>query len=290
VARRPRHLLEGFMTLDDFSPDDPLLDDPFEIDTSVAHPARRYNYWLGGKDNFEADRISGDEGLAIFPTAKIAAMENRRFLRLVEEVGIRQFLDIGTGIPSADNVHEVAQSIAPETRVVYVDNDPIVLAHARRLLATTPGGATAYIHADIRRPDAILSNADLRRTIDLDEPVALMVLAVLHFIEDGDDPYGHIAKLTGALAPGSYLAMSHGTRDFMSAAARAEFNAWAAKEKFRSRDPASPRGRAEFARFFDGMHVVPPGIVALPDWRSEIPPAERPSASDTAFYAAVARV
>ena len=121
----------------DFSPDDPVLDDPFEIDTSVAHPARRYNYWLGGKDNFEADRISGDEGLAIFPTAKIAAMENRRFLRravtfLVKEAGVRQFLDIGTGIPSADNVHEVAQSIAPEARVVYVDNDPIVLAHARR--------------------------------------------------------------------------------------------------------------------------------------------------------------
>jgi hypothetical protein len=295
VASPPWHLLEGLLTRHDFSPDDPLLDDPFEIDTSVAHPARRYNYWLGGKDNFEADRISGDEGLAIFPTAKIAAMENRRFLRravtfLVEEVGIRQFLDVGTGIPSADNVHEVAQAIAPDARVVYLDNDPIVLAHARRLLATTPGGATAYIHADLRRPDSILSNPDLRRTIDLSQPVALMVVAVMHFIEDADDPYGHIAKLTGALAPGSYLAMSHGTRDFMSKEARAEFDAWAAKEKFRSRDPARPRDKAEVSRFFDGMELVPPGIVALPDWRSELPPAERPSASDTAFYAAVARI
>jgi SAM-dependent methyltransferase len=283
------------MSTHDFASDDPLLDDPFEIDTTVAHPARRYNYWLGGKDNFEADRISGDEGLAIFPTAKIAAMENRRFLHravtfLVQEAGIRQFLDIGTGIPSANNVHEVAQSIAPDARVVYVDNDPIVLAHARRLLATTPSGATAYIHADLRHPDAILRNPDLRQAIDLGEPVALMVLAVMHFIADADDPYGHIAKLTRALAPGSYLAMSHGTRDFMSKEARAEFDAWAAKEKFRSRDPARPRDRAELSRFFDGMELVPPGIVALPDWRSELQPAERPSASDTAFYAAVARI
>jgi trans-aconitate methyltransferase len=283
------------MTMRDFSSDDPLLDDPFEIDTTVAHPARRYNYWLGGKDNFEADRISGDAGLAIFPTAKTAAMENRRFLRravsfLVEEAGIRQFLDIGTGIPSADNVHEVAQSIAPDARVVYADNDPIVLAHARRLLSTAPGGVTAYLHADLRRPEAILSNPDLRRTIDLSEPVALMVVAVMHFIEDADDPYGHIAKLTRALAPGSYLAVSHGTRDFMSKEARAEFDAWAEKEKVRNRDPARPRDRAELARFFDGMQLVPPGIVALPDWRSEIPSAERPSASDTAFYAAVARI
>jgi hypothetical protein len=283
------------MTTRDFFPDDPLLDDPFEIDTSVAHPARRYNYWLGGKDNFEADRISGDAGAAIFPTAKVAAMENRAFLRravtfLVKEAGIRQFLDIGTGIPSADNVHEVAQSIAPDARVVYADNDPIVLAHARRLLSTTPSGATAYIHADVRDPAAILGNPNLRRTLDLSEPVALMVVAVMHFIEDADDPYGHIAKLTGALAPGSYLAMSHGTRDFMSKEARADFDDWAEKDKARSRGAARPRDKAEFARFFEGMRMVPPGIVAVPNWRSELPPAERPAAEDTAIYAAVARI
>jgi hypothetical protein len=283
------------MTKYDHSPDDPLLDDPFEIDTTVAHPARRYNYWLGGKDNFEADRISGDAGLAFFPTAKIAAMENRGFLRravtfLVNEAGIRQFLDIGTGIPAADNVHEVAQSLAPDSRVVYVDNDPIVLAHARRLLSSAPSGATAYIHADLRDPAAILSNPNLRRTIDLSEPVALMVIAVMHFIDDGDDPYGHISKLTGVLAPGSYLAMSHGTRDFMAEATREEFDAWTKREKVRNRDAARPRNRAEFARFFDGMELLAPGIVAAPDWRSELPPAERASGSDTAIYAAVARI
>jgi hypothetical protein len=283
------------MTTQDFSPDNPQLDNPFEIDTTVAHPARRYNYFLGGTDNFEADRISGDEGLAAFPTAKISVMENRRFLGraikfLVEEAGIRQFLDIGTGIPTANNVHEVAQSIAPESRIVYVDNDPIVLAHSRRLLSSASDGATAYIHADLREPDAIVSNPELRGTLDLREPVALMAVAVMHFIEDADDPHGCIAALAGALAPGSYLAMSHGTRDFMSKEARAQFDSWADRDRTRSRDPALPRARPEFARFFDGARLVPPGIVALPEWRSEIPPAMRPSAADVGFYAAVARV
>jgi S-adenosyl methyltransferase len=279
----------------DFSPDNPDLDDPFEIDTTVAHPARRYNYFLGGTDNFEADRLSGDAGLAAFPTVKISVMENRRFLRravtfLVEEAGIRQFLDIGTGIPSANNVHEVAQSIAPETSVVYVDNDPIVLAHARRLLSDAGAGATTYIHADLREPDAILDDSELRKTLDLSRPVALMAVAVMHFVEDADDPYGHIATLSGALAPGSYLAMSHGTRDFMSKEARDKFDSWAERDRTRSRDPAVTRDKAQFARFFDGTQLVPPGIVALPDWRSETPPADRPSAADTGFYAAVARI
>ena len=283
------------MGTQDFFPDDPRLDDPFEIDTTVAHPARRYNYFLGGSDNFEADRISGDAGLAAFPTVKISVMENRRFLRravtfLVKEAGIRQFLDIGTGIPTANNVHEVAQSIAPECRVVYVDNDPIVLAHARRLITSTSEGATTYIHADLRKPDAILGNAELRKTLDLTQPVALMVIAVMHFIEDADNPYGLITTLSDALAPGSHLAMSHGTRDFMSEDARTKWNSWAERDRTRSRDPVIPRDKAEFTRFFDGLHLVPPGIVALPDWHSETPPAERPSAADTAFWAAVARI
>jgi SAM-dependent methyltransferase len=283
------------MTSYDYSPDDPLLDDPFEIDTTVAHPARRYNYWLGGKDNFEADRISGDAAAAFFPTTKIATMENREFLRravtfLVKEAGIHQFLDVGTGIPSADNVHEVAQSLAPDARVVYVDNDPIVLAHARRLLSSTQSGATAYIHADLRDPAAILNNPNLRRTIDFGEPVALMVVAVMHFIEDADDPYGHIAELVAALPPGSYLAMSHGTRDFMSNETRENFDSWAEREKGRNRDSARPRDKAEFARFFDGMEFVEPGIVAVSDWRSRLPPDQRAAGSDTAIYAAVARI
>jgi hypothetical protein len=187
-------------------------------------------------------------------------------------------------------VHEVAQSIAPESRIVYVDNDPIVLAHARRLLSSSSAGATAYIHADLREPDAIVDNHDTRSTLDLSEPVALMAVAVMHFIEDADDPYGRIAALAGALAPGSYLAMSHGTRDFMSEEARAQFDSWAERDRTRSRDPALPRSRPEFTRFFDGMRLVPPGIVALPEWRSELPPEMRPSAADVGFYAAIARI
>ena len=276
------------------SPDD-HWEDPFEIDTTVAHPARRYNYFLGGKDNFEADRISGDDAIANFPTIKIAAMENRRFLRravlyLVREAGVRQFLDIGTGIPSADNVHEVAQSVAPDSRVVYVDNDPIVLAHARRLLSRVSEGATAYIHADLREPAAILDNLDLRRTIDLRKPTALLLLSVAHFVMDADDPYGHVAKLVDALAPGSYLALSHATLDFMSAEGHAAVDDWHERERDRTRDPFRPRTKAEFARFFDGMELVPPGIAAIPEWRNDAPPEERPAAADAMAYAAVARI
>jgi S-adenosyl methyltransferase len=279
--------------MQDFSPDDPRLDDPFEIDTTVAHPARRYNYWLGGTDNFEADRISGDAVAASFPSIRIAAREHRRFLRrvvtfLVKEAGVRQFLDVGTGIPAADNVHEVAQSIAPESRVVYVDNDPIVLAHARRLLAAEPGGGpTAYIHADVREPEAILGHPDLRRTLDLDRPVALLLIAVLHFLDDADDPYGHVAALTGALAPGSYLGISHGTRDFVKTELEGKIDAW--KERDRSRDPFVFRDRAQFARFFDGMELVPPGIQSISEWRNDDPPAERVPAADSTSYGAVAR-
>jgi hypothetical protein len=276
------------------TPDD-QWDDPFEIDTTVAHPARRYNYFLGGKDNFEADRISGDDAMANFPTIKIAAIENRRFLRravlfLVKEAGVRQFLDIGTGIPSADNVHEVAQSVDPEARVVYVDNDPIVLAHARRLLSRANAGTTAYIHADLREPAAIIDNLDVRRTLDLREPVALMLMSVAHFVEDADDPYGHVAKLTDALAPRSYLAMSHATLDFMSSEGHAAVDDWHERERDRSRDQFRPRSKAEFARFFDGMELIPPGITAIPEWRNDAPPEDRAAAADTMAYAAVAHI
>jgi SAM-dependent methyltransferase len=271
-------------------------DDPFEIDTSVAHAARRYNYWLGGKDNFEADRISGDAVVAAFPTTRIAVRENRRFLRravtyLVKEAGIRQFLDIGTGIPSADNVHEVAQAIDPKAHVVYVDNDPIVLAHARRLLSDTPdGGATAYIHADLRGPGTILDHPDLHATLDLTKPVGLLLFAVVQFLDDFDDPHGKVAQLTEVLAPGSHLAMSHLTADFLPAEAAAEYETMIKRETARSRESGQLRDKATFARFFDGMELIPPGIVALPEWRSELPPAERPSAADVFCYSAVARI
>jgi hypothetical protein len=278
----------------DVSPDDEWTD-PLEIDTTVAHPARRYDYWLGGTANFEADRISGDAYAAAFPTAKLAARENRRFLRravtyLVEEAGIRQFLDIGTGIPAAGNVHEVAQSISPESCVVYADNDPVVLSYAHRLLTTSEAGPTAYIHADLREADAILGNPDLRGTLDLTKPVALMLISVAQFLTDDDDPHGRVAALSGALPPGSYLAMSHATLDFMPAEAAQRLNVANQRENTRSRDPVKLRNRDEFARFFDGMTLVPPGIQSISDWRYDDPPDERTSPADTASYGAVARI
>jgi hypothetical protein len=283
------------VTTEDFPLDDEQWTDPFEIDTTVAHPARRYNYWLGGKDNFEADRISGDAFEAALPTVRIAVRENRRFLRravtyLVREAGVRQFIDIGTGIPTAGNVHEVAQSIAPDSRVVYVDNDAIVLAHARRLLGSSPGGTTAYIHADLREPDAILGNPDLRKTLDLDRPVALMLIAVLHFFVDAADPYGHVSRLVRPLAPGSHLTMSHATTDFMPARTDDDLDPVIRRENARSRDPSQLRSKAELARFFDGMELVPPGIASISDWRYDDPPDQRTSAADTMAYGAVARI
>ncbi|MGK5671513.1 SAM-dependent methyltransferase [Micromonospora sp. URMC 106] len=262
------------------------------IDTPVAHPARRYNYWLGGKDNFQADRDSGDAMAAAFPTIRTAALENRRFLQravrhLAREAGIRQFLDIGTGIPTADNTHEVAQAVAPGSRVVYVDNDPIVLAHARALLTSSPQGATAYIDADLRDPEKILRHPDLLRTIDLSRPVGLMLVAILHFVPDGDDPYAVVARLLDALPPGSYLAASHATHDHLPPEVARE-----AKAAGRGGGPhgvISLRSLAEFTRFFDGLEVVEPGVTSVAEWRAEDAPRPRPSAAEVSMYGAVAR-
>jgi hypothetical protein len=275
------------------SANDPQVDDDsFELDTTVAHPARRYNYWLGGTDNFEADRISGDAVVAVLPSIRTGVMENRRFLRravtyLAQEAGVRQFLDIGTGIPAADNVHEVAQRIAPNARVVYVDNDPIVLAHAHRLLSASETGATAYIHADLREPDTIFGHPDLRATLDLTQPVALMLIAVMHFVLDADDPYGYLTRLVEGLPPGSYVAISHATADFLSPELG---NDVIQRANTGSRDQVQFRDRAAFAQFFDGMELIPPGIEAISDWRSELPPDKRPSAADALHYGAVARI
>jgi hypothetical protein len=260
------------------------------IDTSVAHPARRYDYWLGGKDNFAADRESGDMIAAAFPTIKQAASENRRFLSramrfLAGEAGIRQFLDIGTGLPTADNTHQVAQAIAPDSRIVYVDNDPIVLVHARALLTSSREGATAYIDADIRDPDKILGDPQLHATLDLSRPVGLVMLAVLHFVDDTEDPYGIVARLVGALAPGSYVVISHATYDPMPAATTARLKAALAATGERG----GPRTRAEFTRFLTGLELVEPGIVPVGDWRPD-PGVEPPDPGDIGMYAAVARI
>jgi hypothetical protein len=258
------------------------------IDTSVAHSARRYDYWLGGKDNFAADRESGDAIAAAFPTVRTAVIENRRFVRraaafLAGQAGIRQFLDIGTGIPTSPNVHEIAQGIVPASRVVYVDNDPIVLSHARALLASSEEGATAYIDADLREPDKIISNAELQGILDFSQPVALMLAAILHFIKDEDDPYGIVARLVGVLPEGSYLVMSHATNDFLAPAEAAEIVAG-------RYGPFFARSEAEFARFFEGFELVPPGIASVAEWRAEAEPQPRPTAAEAYTYCAVARV
>ncbi|MER6594487.1 SAM-dependent methyltransferase [Micromonospora purpureochromogenes] len=262
------------------------------IDTSVAHPARRYNYWLGGKDNFQADRESGDAISARFPTIRTSALENRRFLQravrhLTREAGIRQFLDIGTGIPTADNTHEVAQRVAPESRVVYVDNDPIVLAHARALLTSSPEGATAYIDADLRDPEKILRHPDLLRTIDLSRPVGLMLVAILHFVPDADDPYAVVRRLLEALPPGSYLAASHATHEYLPPAVAAEARAAA-----RGGGPhglINLRTLDEFTGFFEGLELVEPGLCSVAEWRAETEPQPRPSVAEVSMYGGVAR-
>jgi hypothetical protein len=256
---------------------------PQRIDTHTAHPARRYNYWLGGKDHFAADRESGDEVAAAFPSVRLAALENRAFMRravtfVAREAGIRQFLDIGTGIPAPNNTHEVAQAVAPESRVVYVDNDPIVLSHARALLNSSAEGATAYLEADVRETERILSDPYLRATLDLTQPVALLLVAIMHFVPPEDDPYQAVARLTGALAAGSYLIVSHATSDF------------APPERVPVGPPAGTymRSKEEIARFFDGMEILAPGIVPTVAWRPEGEPGLTPR--QAGMYAAVGRI
>ena len=261
-----------------------------ELDTSVPQPARRYNYWLGGKDNFAIDRASGDEIAKVFPTVRTMAIENRRFLQratgfLAREVGIRQFLDIGTGLPTADNTHEVAQAIAPEARVVYVDNDPMVLVHARALLTSSPQGKTTYIEADLREPDKILAHPQLHNTLDLSQPVGLMLIAVLHFIHGHGAAAPIVRHLLDALPAGSYLVASNATKDFSPPHVAAAYDEMIAT----GRTDAWPRDRAEFAELFDGLDLMEPGIVAVSEWRAEAEPKPRPVPAEVAVYGAVGR-
>jgi hypothetical protein len=260
------------------------------IDTSVVHSARQYNYLLGGKDNFAADRQAGDAVAAVFPTIRTGVRENRRFLRravtyLAREAGIRQFLDIGTGLPSADNTHEVAQAAAAESRIVYVDNDPLVLTHARALLTSSPEGATAYLEADLRDPDRILADPELHSTLDLTKPVGLMLVAVLHFLTDADDPYEVVARLVSAIPSGSHVVISHVTNDFMPPETTAALKDVATT----ARIPGQFRSRDEIARLLDGLELVPPGLVPIAEWRADEEEQPRPSAAEVAGYAAVAR-
>src|SRR6266516_869676 len=243
---------------------------PF-LDTSRPHPARMYDYFLGGKDNFPADREAGDEVLTAWPEVREGVRENRAYLRrvvsfLAREAGIRQFLDIGTGIPTQGNVHEVAQAVVPDARVVYVDNDPIVHVHANALLA---GETTSIILADLREPETILDHPEVRRVIDSGAPFAVLLLAILHFVSDDADPARIVAAFRKALRPGSFLAISHVTADFSP-----ETTERAARVYDRAAARLIPRGGAEIGRFFDGLDLVEPGLVPIQRWRPRGQPAQ----------------
>ncbi|MEV7804016.1 SAM-dependent methyltransferase [Microbispora sp. NPDC088329] len=235
------------------------------INTSVPHSARVWDYWLGGKDNFAPDRAVGDEIVKVMPDLPVNARAEREFIgrvvrHLAGEAGIDQFLDVGTGIPTADNTHEVAQRVNPRARIVYVDNDPIVLVHAHALLRSTPEGATAYLDADLREPAPILREA--ARTLDFSRPIALMLMGVLEFVPDAVQAHRAVSTLLGALPPGSYLAIAHSVRSPSMDEAAARWNASNAS-------PLTLRTPKELEEFFDGLEFLPPGLVSLPKWRPE---------------------
>ncbi len=240
------------------------------IDPSVAHIARIQDYWLGGKDHFEADRLAGDEAIAQLPDMVASVRNTRAFLGrtvrfLAQERGIRQFLDVGTGIPTASNTHEVAQRVAPDSRIVYVDNDPMVLAHARALLTSSAEGRCAYIDADIRDPENILDLA--AEVLDFSEPVGVVLMAVLQFVPDNDDPYGLVRRLMAGVSAGSYLVISHPAADIQAAA----MAGMATRLNQLMVQRVKPRTKAEVTAFFDGLDLVEPGVIRCPEWRPDRP-------------------
>jgi len=240
-----------------------------EFDSSVPHIARVYDYWLGGKDNFAADRELGERTLQAYPNLVFSVRANRAFLArtvrfLTADMGIRQFVDIGTGIPTANNTHQVAQRVAPDCRIVYVDNDPIVLSHARALLASSPEGACAYIDADLRDPEKILAEA--AHTLDFTKPVAVTLISILHAIPDDDDPHAIVATVMDALPSGSYLAVSHMGSDLISQQRQQEMKDIGSRM---SQQQFSYRTREQGARFFAGMDLVEPGLVRVEEWRPD---------------------
>jgi O-methyltransferase involved in polyketide biosynthesis len=256
-----------------------------DLDTSVAHVARVYDYWLGGKDNFAADRAAGEQAIQAYPDIVYSVRANRAFLArtvryLAGEAGIRQFLDIGTGIPTANNTHEVAQEVAPGSNVVYVDNDPVVLTHARALLVSGEHGHTHYIDADLRDTGWILAEA--AQTLDFSRPVAIMLMAILQHIDEAEDPYAIVDSLLAAVPPGSYLALSHPAADIeteaMAQMAERLNKLMAEKVTFRT--------RPQVALFFDGLELVEPGMVRVQEWR---PVSEIEARSPAALWGGVGR-
>jgi len=262
---------------------------PPQIDTSKPHAARMYDYYLGGKDHFAADRRTAEKAMQSWRAVRTAVRENRAFLGravryLTAEAGIRQFLDIGTGLPSANNVHEVAQALAPECRVVYVDNDPIVLTHARSLLTSSPRGRTAYVDADLREPEKILADPAVRGTLDFSRPIALMLVAILHFLTDADNPRAIVATLVDALPPGSYLVTSHVTPEHDPAGVAGLERAYRAGGV-----AAQVRARDEFTQLaFTGLKLVDPGVALVSEWRPDNA-GPRPTPAEVSWYGGIAR-
>jgi hypothetical protein len=252
---------------------------PAGIDTTVSHSARIWNYWLGGKDNFAVDREAGDRVEAMLPIIVIQARADRAFLGravryLAGEVGIRQFLDVGTGLPTADNTHEVAQRVAPEARIVYVDNDPMVLSHARALLTSSPEGVCDYLDADLRDPGKILAEA--ARTLDFSQPVALFLMGILHHIPDTDQAYDIVRQLVAALAPGSFLVINHSTSAVSGAAMEDAVAHWN-----KVGTPTMTLRRPEqIAQFFDRLDLLEPGLVPCSQWRPDASPFGPPDPVD----------
>ena len=240
---------------------------PTEVDHTVPHSARFWNYLVGGKDNFQVDRDLAAAISKELPQLAEGARADRGFLkrvvRFLVESGIRQFLDVGTGLPTADNTHQVAQRIAPDARIVYVDNDPSVLAHARALLTSTPEGATDYLHADIRNPSDILERA--ARTLDFSRPVALLMLGVLNFVPDDDEAYGVVAELVAALPSGSYVALSHPTPEVDREAIERAVAMWNSG----GAATLTIRTRQQLLGFFDGLELLEPGVVSDSLWRPD---------------------
>ncbi|MHB9855245.1 SAM-dependent methyltransferase [Streptomyces krungchingensis] len=240
------------------------------LNTGVAHNARVWNYWIGGKDHYEVDQAVGDQVASMFPVIRDVARADRAFLgravtHLTAECGVRQFLDIGTGLPTLDNTHEIAQRIAPEARIVYVDNDPIVLVHARSLLTSTPEGSTDYIDADVHRPDTIVQGA--ATTLDLTRPVAVMMLGILNFVLDTEQAREIVRTVMAAVPSGSCLVLTHPTTD---SDLGGEGNVEAMKFwNENATPPITARSRAEIAAFFDGLDLVAPGLVSCSRWHAD---------------------
>jgi hypothetical protein len=261
----------------------PLTELP-KLDTGVAHIARVYDYWLGGKDNFAVDRQVGDKVLDIHPETALSVRANRGFLarsvRYLAAEGITQFLDVGTGLPSASNTHEVAQAVAPAARVLYVDNDPIVLAHARALLNSSPEGETGYLDADLKDPDAILAGA--RRLLDLSRPVGVMLVAVLHMLRDDERPQALVDRFMAAVPPGSFLVISHLASD-VEQETMAEMSRRLNESMTQQ---FAMRTRAQVTGFFHGLTVVDPGVVLTHEWRPDSPDDAR---TPGVLWAGVAR-